>query len=169
MTWKLKCYNIDYDVSWEDVESNCDVPTDLDDDDLDEWYDLKVEEIKATLPKEVIIEVECDEEDLEDVAVDALSEETGWLINSYDYEILDGYSTDDDFNEDEEEDDELDEQTQSTAFFNVEIEVLEYPNHKEVWLANDGSSGCHYEFKTKEELKAILHGYVDDLVDYEFE
>ena len=101
MNWKLKCFDIDYYVGWEDVENNCEVPTDLDDDDLDEWYDLKVEEIKATLPKEVIIEIECDEEDLEDVAVDALSEETGWLINSYDYEILDGYSTDDDFNDDE--------------------------------------------------------------------
>ena len=166
MTWKLKCYNIDYCVEEEDVIDSVAVRPQY----TTSWYDAieeKIEEIKADLPKEVIIEIECDEEDLEDVAVDALSEETGWLINSFDYEILDGYSTEDDFNDDEE--DELDEQTQSTAFFNVEIEVLEYPNHKEVWIANDGSSGCHYEFKTKEELKAILHDYVDGLVDYELE
>lgn len=101
MVWKLKCFDIDYDISWEDVENNFEVPTDFDDEDLDSWYELKIEEIRATLPKEVIIEVEADEEDLEDVTVDTLSEETGWLINSYDYTILDAYSTDDDFNEDE--------------------------------------------------------------------
>lgn len=84
----VKCHDIDYDVGWEDVESNYEVPTDLDEDDLDEWYDLKVDEIKASLPKEVILTVEATEEDLEDVIVDALSEETGWLIDSYKYDII---------------------------------------------------------------------------------
>ena len=168
MTWKLKCYNIDYDVSWEDVESNCEVPTDLDDDDLDEWYDLKVEEIKASLPKEVIIEVECDEEDLEDVAVDALSEETGWLINSYDYVICNAWDSDDDFNDDEEEDE--DDEEEQLGYFNIEVEILEKDGVKLVYVANDGSSGVKYTLNdtdTKEHLKRILHDYVDDLVDYE--
>ena len=86
--YKVRCYDIDYCVEWEDVESNFDVPEDLDDDDLDEWYELKVDEIKDSLPKRVVVEVECEKEDLEDVVVDALSETTGWLINSFNYEII---------------------------------------------------------------------------------
>ena len=101
MVWKLKCFDIDYCVEEEDVIDSVNVRPQY----TTSWYDAideKIEEIKADLPKEVIIIVEADEDDLEDVAVDELSDETGWLINSFDYTILDAYSTDDDFNEDDE-------------------------------------------------------------------
>ena len=84
----IKTKHIDYYVSWEDVESNYDVPTDLDDDDLDEWYELKVDEIKSSLPQELTLEIECERDDLDDYVVDAISDETGWLIDSCDYEII---------------------------------------------------------------------------------
>lgn len=86
--FKVKCHDIDYCVGWEDVENNFDVPEDLNDEQLDDWFEEKIDQIKSTLPEEVTLTVEATEEDLEDVVVDALSEETGWLINSYEYDII---------------------------------------------------------------------------------
>ena len=174
MVWKLKCFDIDYCVEEEDVIDSVDVRPQY----TTSWYDAieeKIEEIKADLPKEVIIIVEADEDDLEDVAVEELSDKTGWLINSFDYTILDAYSTDDDFNEDEEEDDfdeEEDDDEKQLGYFDIEVEILEKDGVKMVYVANDGSSGVKYTLNdtdTKEQLKRILHDYIDDLVDYELE
>jgi DNA-binding transcriptional regulator YhcF (GntR family) len=38
---------------------------------------------------------------------------------------------------------------------------------KVLFIANDGSSGCEYEFKTKKELAKLVKEYVEDLVEYE--
>ena len=55
-------------------------------------------------------------------------------------------------------------------YLNVEIEVIEDEDGtKTVFLANDGSSGCEYEFSTPEELKQIINDYIADAVDYELE
>lgn len=54
-------------------------------------------------------------------------------------------------------------------FENIEIEVIEEDGEKVVYLAHDGSSGCRYPFKTKDELKQIIADYVADVVDYEYE
>ena len=48
---------------------------------------------------------------------------------------------------------------------NIEIQV----KGNTVWLATECSSGCKYNFKTKEELKQIIADYVADIVDYELE
>jgi hypothetical protein len=48
---------------------------------------------------------------------------------------------------------------------NIEIQV----EGKTVWLATEGSSGCKYEFKSKDELKQIVADYVADIIDYEYE
>ena len=46
-------------------------------------------------------------------------------------------------------------------FENVEIDV----RGDTVYLANEGSSGCKYKFKNKDELKQIVADYVADLID----
>jgi hypothetical protein len=86
--YKVKVFDIDYYVGWEDVESNFDVPEDLDDDDLDEWFEIKIDEIKDLLPKTLTVEVEAEPDDLEDIVCDTVSDITGWLLNSFNYEII---------------------------------------------------------------------------------
>lgn len=72
---KYKVYNIEYCVEDEDV---CELV------DEDEDCEKKIEEIKANLPKSIIIEIdENDFEDAEernDYLVDEATERTGWLI-----------------------------------------------------------------------------------------
>ena len=50
-------------------------------------------------------------------------------------------------------------------FGNVEIDV----RGDTVYLANEGSSGCKYKFKNKDELKQIVADYIADLIDYNCE
>lgn len=71
--FKVRVYNIDYDIKEEDVDD-----------------DLSIEYVRSLLPNELELEVECLEDDLEDMLVDAISDETGWLVNSYKYEIITG-------------------------------------------------------------------------------
>ena len=52
-------------------------------------------------------------------------------------------------------------------FYNIEIELLKRNGEYVLFIANDGSSGCEYTFKTKEELANLIKGYAEDLVDYE--
>ena len=50
-------------------------------------------------------------------------------------------------------------------FENIEIDV----RGDTVYLANEGSSGCKYKFKDKDELKQIVADYAADLIDYNCE
>ena len=86
--YKIKVTSVDYYVDWEDIDSNYEVPEDLDDEDLEEWYEIKIDEIKHSLPQELELEIEAEPEDLEDIIADTVSEETGWLNNSFTYEII---------------------------------------------------------------------------------
>ena len=52
-------------------------------------------------------------------------------------------------------------------YFNIEIEIIKKYNKNILYIANDGSSGCEYTFKTKEELADLIKGYIDDLVKFE--
>lgn len=54
-------------------------------------------------------------------------------------------------------------------FWNVEVEVIRKNGKLWVYLANDGSSGCKYQFQTKEELKQLINDYVADVVEYDFD
>lgn len=52
-------------------------------------------------------------------------------------------------------------------YYNVEIEMysdLEWGLNI-VHLSNDGSSGCKYPYKDKDELKQCIHDYIDDMID----
>ena len=57
-------------------------------DDEDDWE--KIKEIKSSLPQELVLVITCDcaPEYVEDEIADAISEETGWLINSFTYDII---------------------------------------------------------------------------------
>ena len=82
--FEVKVYDIDYCIDEEDLEAN-----DFDVDEMSEdEIEAAIQKIVATLPKELVLTVECTEDALEDVLVDAISEETGWLINNFQYEII---------------------------------------------------------------------------------
>lgn len=66
--------NIDYEISDEDCEEN----------------DMTKEEILEKLPKQLEFDVEYlgDEFDLENAIVEKISDKTGWLVNNFNYNIL---------------------------------------------------------------------------------
>ena len=74
--YKVETTKIDYCIEEEDI-----------------WYvdEDKVEDeikrLKAELPQHLALEIECDEEDLEEIACNEISEKTGWLIYGFSYEI----------------------------------------------------------------------------------
>ena len=87
MWFKVKCYDIDYCVEEEDVEELAE------DNDIDiydeEAMEQLIQDVKNELPKEVILNIDCEEDELDDdLIVDELTDETGWLINSYSYDII---------------------------------------------------------------------------------
>ena len=51
-----------------------------------------------------------------------------------------------------------------SEYFNIEIETYEKNKKSYVFIANDGSSGCEYEYKDREELKNIVANYVRDML-----
>ena len=81
--YKVKVNSVDYYVTEEDV-------IDYVSDDEDEDIDDKIKEIKSGLPQELFLVITCDcaPEYVEDEIADAISEETGWLINSFTYDII---------------------------------------------------------------------------------
>ena len=81
--YKVKVNSVDYCVTEEDV-------IDYVSDDEDEDIDDKIKEVKSDLPQELVLVVTCNcaPEYVEDEIADAISEETGWLINSFTYNII---------------------------------------------------------------------------------
>lgn len=95
MVYTVKVTSVDYCVEPEDVCWQFDNQADLEED-SEEYYEAihaKIKRIKDSLPQELELEVECDREDLDDMVCDAITEETGWLINSFDYKILERKSS----------------------------------------------------------------------------
>ena len=79
--YKVKVNSVDYYVTEEDV-----IDYVSDDEDIAD----KIKEIKSSLPQELVLVVTCNcaPESVEDEIADAISEETGWLINSFTYDII---------------------------------------------------------------------------------
>jgi len=87
----VKAYNIDYDVTYGDVFDQVaakypEVPEDTDE--FDDLVDEEIAKIKASLPQELTLEIECERDDLDDYVADTISNETDWLINGCDYDII---------------------------------------------------------------------------------
>ena len=75
----VKVTKVDYAISEEDF-------WDIDD---PEEVDTMIRKTKNDLPQHLTLEIECidDKGVLEDMIADAISEETGWLNNSFEYHI----------------------------------------------------------------------------------
>lgn len=75
----VKVTAVDYDVSEEDFWDIGDP----------EEVDAMIRKTKNGLPQRLTLEIECidDEGALEDKIGDAISEETGWIANGFDYRI----------------------------------------------------------------------------------
>ena len=90
-TYKIRAYNINYDISDQDVVETVerDNPNiDPNSDEFEELVEKTIKETEARLPKELIVTVNCAPGDLETELADEVSEETGWLIYGCDYDIL---------------------------------------------------------------------------------
>jgi hypothetical protein len=88
--YTVKTTHIDYCVEEEDVCWQFDNDAELEED-SEEYYDAihsTIEQIKESLPQEITLNIDCDEDDLDDMVCDAISEQTGWLINGFEYEIV---------------------------------------------------------------------------------
>lgn len=74
------CYDIEYDIQ----------PEDLDMYDRDEEFEEERERLISKLPKKLVLEIDPDYEygDEYDALADAISDETGWLVNSFSYKEI---------------------------------------------------------------------------------
>lgn len=82
MKYKILVTSIDYEIDAEDLGFSLQ--------DYQEDYDKveqEVEKFKSTLPQSLEVELECEEQDLEDCILNAISDETGYLVNSFTYKI----------------------------------------------------------------------------------
>ena len=88
--YKVKTTDIDYCVEEEDVCWQFDNDLELEED-SEEYYDAihdEIKKIKSELPQVLFLEIECEPDDLDDEVCEAVSEETGWLVNGLSYEII---------------------------------------------------------------------------------
>lgn len=90
-TFKVHVSSVNYDVTFNDcwdivVDEHPGI--DENSDEFDELVYAKIDEIKKSLPQELDLEVTCAKEGLDDYVADAISEETNWLINSCEYNIV---------------------------------------------------------------------------------
>lgn len=88
--YKVRTTKIDYCVEEEDV---CDkIANDLTiEEDSEEYYEAihnEINWIKENLPQVLVLEIECEPEELDDMVGEAIGEETYWLVNSFEYDIL---------------------------------------------------------------------------------
>jgi hypothetical protein len=89
--YKVRTTYIDYYITKEDI----DLPDpfesygrmDIEEYSEEEIEDM-IEETRSGLPQELELEITCEPEDLEDMIVDAISEEVGWLVNYFEYVII---------------------------------------------------------------------------------
>lgn len=82
MKYKILVTSINYEIDAEDLEFSLQ--------DYQEDYDeveQEIEKLKSTLPQTLEVELECEGQDLEDCILNAISDETGYLVNSFTYKI----------------------------------------------------------------------------------
>lgn len=88
---KIRTKNIDYCVEDEDVCETIDRDVTIEPD-SEEYYDAikkEIKRVKESLPQNLELEFyDYDPEDLTDLVSEAISEETGWLVNSFDFDVI---------------------------------------------------------------------------------
>ena len=161
--YKIKVTSVDYNVTYDDIDYNLlNAFFNAGDtvEEVEKQADAEIERIKSELPQELHLIITCEPEDLDDEIADAISEETGWLNNSFTYDIASETEVDEDSYPAA-----IGSEEPCDFLENVVIEVSD----KTVYLAHDGSSGSKYEFNSKDELKQIVADYVADIIDYYYE
>ena len=90
-TFVVKVHDIEYDVDYgtccEDIVL-ANNPELEDSPDLDSIVEAKREEIISELPTECVLEISCEKDDLEDYILDELTDRSDWLIESFNYDII---------------------------------------------------------------------------------
>lgn len=86
-TCKIKVTGIKYDIDYDSVAEILNNELgELDEDELDIGVTLKTDEINESLPHEMIFELDCDDEedidDIKEMAIEYVTEETGWCVDS---------------------------------------------------------------------------------------
>ena len=82
MKYKILVTSIGYEIDAEDLGFSLQ--------DYQEGYDeveQEIEKFKSTLPQSLEVELDCEGQDLEDCILNAISDETGYLVNSFTYKI----------------------------------------------------------------------------------
>lgn len=77
--YKVAVSNIDYCVEEQDLENSYYTQEEI---------AKAIQNIKQTLPQQLEVECECELDELGDDVADAISDQTGWLVNSFHYEIM---------------------------------------------------------------------------------
>lgn len=91
--YKIRVKGIDYCIEYYDLADQVEErfpEMDPDSEEFDNLVYSEIEKVRNALPQSMDIEIDgVSPDDLEDYIADAISDETGWLINGYEsYEIL---------------------------------------------------------------------------------
>ena len=81
--YKIKVNAIDYCVEEENLDSTHDLEHMT-----EQEIEQEIERLKKQLPQSMELEITCEQEDLDDQVVNIVSDITGWLNNSVDYQII---------------------------------------------------------------------------------
>jgi hypothetical protein len=92
--YRIRTTSIDYHITRQDIEDTVldslddDERESMSEDELDEMIEQALEDTRDELPQELEFELDCQEDELEDIICDWISDETGWFINYFNYQIL---------------------------------------------------------------------------------
>ena len=95
--YTVKTTEIKYCIEEEDLEFDEFENHGMDIDDYDEeTIEEMIEEVQAQLPQELEFDIECDPDELEDVICESISDDTGYLVDWFKYEIVSEEEVEDD-------------------------------------------------------------------------
>ena len=74
--YTIRITSVDYDITHGDIDA------------CDEKETIKeIKRIIRSLPQKMVFQIKCEIDDLEGEIINAVSDRTGWLVNSVQYEI----------------------------------------------------------------------------------
>lgn len=84
MKFKVHVFEIDYDITAEDL-IDYDLPENAD----EEIIQAQIDQLKAGLPQDLVVEINAEEgDDLDYLISEAISNETGWCVNWFAGEVI---------------------------------------------------------------------------------
>jgi len=90
-TYKIKTTNISYDIGYSDINFDpydTAFQTEEEQDEAELKADEQIQKLKESLPQELELEVEANEDDLDMYVEDAIYDKTGYMVNHSDYIII---------------------------------------------------------------------------------